>query len=225
LVKKYFLKNGILLFVVVNLLLLSTVTVNAVTLIDDIDDVYDVKNEIFVSRPDIDIITVKCELNGDIANLSMTVKGNIVDSEFIKYSIWTNSDLISGYGAQYFNGMGFIFKDMNKIGSEFSILKGNTISFTFTISDTTKIIEVVGSAMEFSEENNNTWIDNVPNELFWGGGDEDDEQSDDDEIPPNGDDTVTKGNGDGEGGTPGFELLVFILAVAIALIIIRKKKL
>ncbi|MCK4996265.1 MAG: hypothetical protein KAR55_05185, partial [Thermoplasmatales archaeon] len=185
-------------------------------------------------RPNIDITTVTYELSGDTVTLSMTVKGNIVTSDYILYSIWwTDGDLLTGYVAQYRNGNGYVMKDVTILDSEFSISPGNTITFTFTRLDITEFTGVVGSAKESAEDYSNTWIDNAPDDLNLGGDDEpgddeepgdDDPNDDDDEIPPNGDDTGGNGNGENGGGTPGFEAIAVITALAIALILLRRKK-
>lgn len=214
--KNLFWKSSILLLVGVAALLLSTITVSAITLTDGEDDVIDGATDTFVSRPNIDVTTVTCELSGNTVTLTMTVKGSIIDSEYIKYTIWTDSDLISSYGAQYWNGDGYVLKDSDFIDSEFSISQGNTIIFTFTKSDTVEITEVVGSAKEDSEDYSNHWIDNAFGDYP---GDDDD-----DEIPPDGDDTESNSNGDDDEGTPGFEVIAVIAAIIVALIILKKRK-
>jgi len=236
-------KGSILFFASVAALLLSTITVSAITVTDNLDDVFDGRLNTFGSRPNIDITTVTYELSGDTVTLTITVEGNIVDSEHIKYTIWTNSTLISGYAAQYINGTGYVLKDGTIVDSEVSVSQGNTIIFTFTrLSDSTEVEEIVGYAMENSEDFSNTWADYAPNNFSpWYSGDDDDDTGDDEDdtgddeddtvdddddviISPNGDDTGGDGNGGNGGGITGFEAIAVIAAIAVALIILRRKK-
>ncbi|ENO12219.1 hypothetical protein MBGDC06_00737, partial [Thermoplasmatales archaeon SCGC AB-539-C06] len=142
----------------------------------------------------------------------------------------------------YRNGTGYVGKDVTVVDSEVSVSQGNTIIFTFTRSGSTEIGEIVGYTMENSEDYIQGWADYAPNDFStWFSGDDDDavdedESDEDDEdedttgddediILPNGDDTDGDGNGDKGGGTPGFEILAFIVALAIAFIILKRKKL
>ena len=68
-------KGSILLFVGLAILVMSAVTVSAVTVTDDIGDVVDGLEETFVNRPNIDITTLSYEINGDMVTLTMTVLG------------------------------------------------------------------------------------------------------------------------------------------------------
>jgi len=229
-------KSSILLFVGLGILVVSAVTVSAVTVTDPIDDVYDGTLETFGSRPNIDITTVTYELSGDTVTLTITVNGNIVDSEYILYTIFTNGTSLSGYVAQYQNGNGYVLKDTTIIDSEVLVSHGNTIIFTFTRSDLIGIGEIWGSAMENSEDYSQGWMDYAPNSFspYYSGdddddtGDDDDDTGDDDDddviISPNGDDTGGDGNGGNGGGIPGFEAITVIAAIAVALIILRRKK-
>jgi hypothetical protein len=228
-------KRNILLFTGLSILVISAVNVSAVTLTDGINDVYAGTSETFVSRPNIDIITVTYELSEDTVTFSMTVNGNIVDSEYILYTIWTNRNLTSGYTAQYQNGNGYVMKDMAFLDSEVSISQGNTIIFTFTQPDSIKIVEFVGSAMESHEDYSQGWIDYAPDDYLWDSEDEDEPDVDDEDedttgddediILQNGDDIGGDGNGDKGDGAPGFEAIVVAVALAIVFIILRRKKL
>ncbi len=220
-------KSSILLFVGLAILVMSAVTVSAVTETDTIDDVYDGTSETFGSRPNIDITTVTYELSGDTVTLSMTVNGNIVDSGYILYSIFTNGTSLSGYVAQYQNGTGYVLKDTTIIDSEVLVSQGNTIIFTFTRSDLTGIGEIWGSAMENSEDYSQGWLDYAPNSFspYYSGDDDDDTGDDDDDTgDDDDDDTDGDGNGGNGGGIPGFEAIAVIAAIAVALIILRRKK-
>lgn len=236
--KKYFWKSSILFFVTIAILILLTITVSAFTVTDGKDDVMDGELNKLVSRPDIDIRTVTCEISGGTVTLTMTVEGNIVDSEYIIYTIKPNgniSDYFSGTVAQYQNGISYVMKDMAAIPSDFSISQGNTIIFSFTWSDSTEISKVMGSAMEHSSDYKNTWIDYAPNDYLPVNDVEDeepddetdesgDEETGDDLIVDNEDETVTEGDGS-NGGTPGFELILIILSILVVLYLKRKNKL
>ncbi len=225
----------ILLFVGFAILVMSAVTVSAVTETDAIGDVYDVVSDTIVSRPNIDITTLSYEINGDTATLTMTVNGNIMDSEYITYGMTlSNSTRLSiGYMMSYTNGVGMVLKDMtNFMDSEVSVSQGNTIIATFTLSEgeITDFEVFWGYNMERDEELGGRWFDYAPNPYspYYSGDDDDDvepdEDDDEDIILPNGDDTSGGGNGDKGGGTPGFEAIAVIAAVAVALIILRRKK-
>jgi hypothetical protein len=215
-----------------------TITVSAFTVTDGKDDVMDGKLNKFVSRPDIDIRTVTCEISGDTVTLTMTVEGNIVDSEYIIYTIKPNgniSDFFSGTVAQYQNGISYVMKDMAAIPSDFLISEGNTIIFSFTWSDSTEISNVMGSAMEHSSDYKNNWIDYAPDDYLSVNDVEDqepddetdesgDEKTGDDIIIDNKDETITEGNGS-DGGIPGFELILIMLSILVVLFLKRKNKL
>ena len=220
-------KGIIFLFIGLVALLLSTITASSLTVTDDIDDVYSSVSETFGSKPNVDITTMTYELSGDSVTLTMTVKGNIVDSGYITYTIWTNSTLLSGYTAQYNNGTGFVLKDMgDMVDSDFLVSQGNTIIVTFTLSDSTEVETLVGYAMESSEGYVDAWADYAPSSFSpWYSEDDDDEPIDDDDEPiDDGDDTAGDGDGDKGGGTPGFEAVAVIVALAIIFIILRRKK-
>ena len=193
--KNYFWKISILLFVGIAILLLSTITVTAITITDGKDDVMNANLEKFVSRPDIDIRTVTCEKTGDTVTLTMTVEGNIVDSEYITYAIKPNGDFsnyFSGYLAQYHNGNGFVMKDSALISTDFSISQVNTIMFSFTWSDNTEITSVIGYGMEQSDAYNITWMDYAPDENLWDNNvdDEPDDETDEPDDEETGDDNI-----------------------------------
>lgn len=220
------LKKSILLFVGLAILVMSTVTVTAVTETDDIADVYDVVREKNVSRPNIDITTLSYEINGYTVTLTMTVFRQIIDSEYITYgmTLSNSTQLNIGYTMSYTNGVGIVLKDMtNFVDSEVSVSQGNTIIATFTLSEgeSTDFEVFWGYNMEIDEEFGERWFDYAPNSYspYYNGDDDDDVE------PDENDDTSGDSNGEKGGGTPGFEAIAVIVALAIAFIILRRKKL
>ena len=227
------LKKSILLFVGLAILVMSTVTVTAVTETDDIGDVYDVVREKIVSRPNIDITTLSYEINGDTVTLTMTVNRHIIDSEYITYgmTLSNSTQLNIGYTMSYTNEVGIILKDMtNFVDSEVSVSQGNTIIATFTLSEgeSTDFGVFWGYNMEIDEEVGGRWFDYAPNPYspYYSGDDDDDVEPDENDEPIDEyDDASGDSNGDKGGGTPGFEAVAVIVALVIAFIILRRKKL
>jgi len=244
--------KGCMLFVVFTLLVLLAVPASAVTITDDLDDVTHTDpdvGELFIvaNKPNIDITSVSYTITGSELTLSMTVKGTIEDSDSILYSIYygTWNETLNGiptltspgiryYMATYSNGYGRFGNRLIEPSDSPTYLprgeltdpvSGNTFTATFEIADFDSTFEVWGATLESKL---GTWMDFA---VIYSGDDDDDvepdEEDDDNEdiILPNGDDTDGDGNGDKGGGTPGFEILAFIVALAIAFIILKRKKL
>ena len=93
------------------------------------------------------------------------------------------------------------------------VYKGQSVSFKLNIGE--------GSNMEIDEEIGERWFDYAPNTYspYYSEDDDDDVEPDED------DDTSGDSNGDKGEGTPGFEAIAVIVALAIAFIILRRKKL
>jgi hypothetical protein len=202
-------------------------------------------------KDNIDITSIEYSIVGSEATLTMTIKGSIEESQNIFY--YMRMVGTSGtYQAYYAMGTG-LWSGLDGFSGEGGQLtdpiSGNTFTATFTISDPSDSYEVYGWAVEYSNiQNTQTaewWADYAPVDYApWAttGDDDtgddtgDDDTGDDDsggedtgdddtgEDGTDGEDTADEG-GDGDGGgTPGFELLAVIAALAIALIILRKRK-
>ena len=109
---------------------------------------------------------------------------------------------------------------MNFTSEQNITVSGDTVSVVLDVLGDTSKVELWGYAVEYTTtvgaETNEWWGDWAPNEKFphYGetGGTDDTDDTDD----PDGSDSKT--------GTPGFELVVVLAAVAVALIILRKRR-
>lgn len=154
------------------------------------------------------------------------------------------------YSYYVYGGLDNLSMEPGDFGELTDPVSGNTFTATFEITHFDPEFEVFGKVIEMDPDPMHT-IDNIS--FFWMDvttnllsllpsvydedisdedesdvDDEDENTTDDDEdiIPENGDGTDGDGNGDTGGGTtPGFEILVFIVALAIAFIILKRKKL
>ena len=106
------------------------------------------------------------------------------------------------------------------------IINGDTFTGTIEIDETGTMSSIVGIAYEYLVDYTTVidpttydfYLDYVPGTLApWYTGDDD--TGDDD----TGDDDTETDDGD-DNGTPGFELLTIVAAMAIALIILRRRK-
>ncbi len=222
------LRKGSILFVSVAVMLLSSMAVSAdKTESDPTGDVwhYEWADGIFVgwkpvSRPNIDITELSYTVSGDRVTLTLKVLGTITNSELISFwfslntndssytVMWINGELLMGIGTDTGEGLHI---DMDP---EISV-NGGTLSATFDVVGTfTTGVELSGYAQEFTnagDVNAEYWQDWVP-----------------DDDPSNGQGDDGTGNGDGttppKPKTPGFEVIAFIGAIAVALIILRKRK-
>ena len=200
------------------ILSMSAVTVSAVTITDDIDDVWYRWYEpttgteelpLVANKPNIDITSVSYTITGSELTLTMTIDGTFEDSELIGYTIYFgifNNSLYSPdsryYAASYSNGSAYYSTwgmEEFSYGIITNPISGNTFTATFEIADLDPTFELWGFVMEFLEayEEGDTsyswdWMDVVPNTLmipdFSGDTGEDDEPTDDDDVEPGGDD-------------------------------------
>jgi len=176
----------------------------------------------------IDITNIDYSIIGSEATLTMTLADDIQDSETIIYIM----HLVTGtdyYPAMYTNGMGYVMGLENLTGY-YSILNtpvsGNTFTATFSVNDPDATYEVRGYAQELSvigDEASEWWGDWAPNTYFYdfSGYDPEEEEEEEEEEEQ---EEETTGDDDEDTGTPGFELVVFIAAIAIAILFIRRKK-
>ena len=201
-------KRSILLFVGLAILSMSTITVSAVTITDDIDDVwyrwyeYDPTTgteelPLVANKPNIDITSVSYTITGSELTLTMTVDGTFEDSALIGYMIYFGNGTFMSpssryYVASYSNGSGeYGALDMEEYayGNLTNPISGNTFTATFEmIADLDPTFELWGLAAEHKEvyEEGDTfewdWMDYAPNSYSpWYGNDEDDETTGDSE--------------------------------------------
>ena len=174
----------------------------------------------------IDITDIDYSISGSEATLTMTLADDIQDSVTIFYYI----HLVTGddyYNAWYTNGIGMVQGNGTNLTDYFSLItspiSGNTFTATFTVNDPSATYELRGYAQELNivgEETTDVWGDWAPNAYFYdeyGYEEEEEEEEEEQEEETTGDD-------DDDTGTPGFELVVFIAAIAIAILFMRRKK-
>lgn len=221
-------------------LLLSSITVSAETETDPTGDVYHAKMIDSVwsyqlsvdSKPYIDITELTYTISGGQLTLSMKVSGNIQSSENIAYMAWFNTSDAT-YQMYLINdqklvmGMNTENGSMPVMNSDITI-SGDTITCSIELVGTDDTsLEFWGSAMEYTEigiKNSEWWGDFTPGTYapFWG---QDGDGDGDGDTNGGGD---VNGDGSGSGtdgdGTPGFEAIAVITALAIAIIILRRRK-
>ena len=200
------------------------------------------------SKPNIDIIELTYTPNGNQLTLTMKVAGNIQNSDKIAYIAWVNTT-DAYYWLYWMNGQSTSMAINTQEGStqfdmdpDVTVVEG-TITCVFDVVGTDiASSEFWGYAAEYTNFGVMTqdwWGDWIPGTYapFWdqeGDGDGDEGEGDGDEGEGDGDEGDTDGEGetDGEGsgngengsGTPGFELIGVITALAIAIIILRRRK-
>ena len=175
-------------------------------------------------KPNIDITQISATVNGNNLTLSLTVAGAIQYSAKDWYWAYYNTT-DSTYSMWWYNDTGFGIA--TKQGSSGDFIKnltvsGNTISAVFKVLGATSKVELWGWAAEYTtpgvgQMTNEWWGDWAPNS----------------KIPfsttPTGNDTGgntgnnTGGNNSGT-KTPGFEVLPLIAAVAIAAVLLRRRR-
>ena len=202
------------------------------------------------NQPNVDIKEIKAEISGDQITLSMTLwpGGTFSRSQYsyVMYIMFYNTS-DAYYMMSYSDVVG-----EDPLGSAFGMsldgsypipssaevtVNGNTISATMDkVGDDTTTTELYGLAWMYEEYfgeelTHDQWHDYV-GDYTWdpdtgsGNGDNDDDTtpSDDDDDTTTGDDDDDDGGGGTDGGTPGFEAIAVIAAIAIALIILRRRK-
>ena len=224
-----------LLIIGISVLVLSSMTATAET--DETGDVWhhewtgtDYSWGAFSgSKPAIDISDVSYTIDGTQATVTMTTVGDMTpNTENVVYTMHLQSSESAYYMIVYSNGEGAVAGMGDFFGSGSQLdnpISGNTFTASFEISDPSAEYTVIGFNAEYSDpddEHGEAWWDYAPNSQapwFGMGGDGDGDGDGD-------------GNGDGNGddgtpppsGTPGFETLAVIGAIAVALIILRKRK-
>ena len=220
-------------------LILSSISASAETETDETGDVYHAKmiNSVWSYQPSVDpkpyldITELTFTIGGGQITLSMKVSGAIESSENIAYMAWVNTSDAT-YQMYLMNDQKFVMAmntvegGMPAFNSDVTI-SGDTISCTIELVGTDETSsEFWGSAMEyidFGAANQEWWGDWIPGTYapFWGedGNGEEDGDS-------NGD---SDANGDGgsstdSNGSPGFEVMSIFIAMAIAVIIMKRRK-
>jgi hypothetical protein len=237
-------RKTIFIIIGVFVLVLSSIVVSAETETDATGDVYNWKmvDSTWSWKPStepkahIDITELGYTSSGNQITLTLKVSGEIQSNENVAYIAWVNTSDAT-YQLYWMNGSSFSMGINTAGGTEFDMnpditVSGNSISCTFNLVGTDDTSdEFWGTAMEYTEfgsTNQEWWGDWIPGTYapFQGqGGEEDDEGEGDGNGDTNGEgDTNGDGSGNGSSGTPGFELVAVLTAIAISLIILRRRK-
>ena len=169
-------------------------------------------------KPNIDITEVSYSVNENKVTIMLEVKGTIQSSEKIFYYVFYNST-DTNYTLVWSNGHGYgwaVKESSYEQGNNITVSEGK-ISGEFTSQGDTSNVDLWGYAVEYTASENQTtnewWGDWAPNEKFTydTGIPGDDETPGNDSSPP-------------EKKTPGFEIVPVIAAVAIACILLRRRR-
>jgi len=178
-------------------------------------------------------------LNSDVT-VTLTVSGPIQKSTNVVYTVYLVGDE-GNYSLTYVNnfvnwlGFGGYEGESGYILEPNFTTSDTTFTATFAPIHTTDSFEIWGFAWEFDTVAKEAWEDWIPDfhSPYYTPDDDDDDDNppvdDDDDNPPADDDddgTVdTQGEDDDKDkGIPGFEIVTIIAAIAVALILLRRKK-
>lgn len=177
------------------------------------------------NKPNIDITEISYTVNENKITLTLRVAGAIQTSDKVVYWVYYNST-DTMYWLSYTDGEGggFGMHGMNFTSQENVTVAGNTLSVELDALGDTSKVELWGYAAEYTttaaDETSEWWGDWAPNEKFphYGTTDETDDTD-------GTDDTDETSDEDGEGSeAPGFELVVVLAAVSVAMIFLRKRR-
>ena len=179
------------------------------------------------NKPDIDITKISYTVDAGKITLKMEVAGSIQTSDKIGYYVWFNTtDAV--YMLSYMNdtgtGFGWGTSGMNFTQGNVTV-SGNTLSAVLDALGDTTDVELWGWAAEYTVFGDTTaewWGDWAPNSKFTGTDDTSGDTGD-----HTGDDTGGDENASGDTSqpsTPGFELIAVIAAVAVALILLKRRR-
>lgn len=218
-------------------LILSSISVSAETETDETGDVYHWKmvdsewswQPSVDPKPNIDITELTYTIGGGQITIAMKVSGSIQSSENIAYMAWVNTSDAT-YQMYLLNDQ----KIVMAMNTEESGMPAMNTDITISGDTMTCAIELVGTdetssefwgyAMEYIEfgaENQEWWGDWIPGTYapFYGeDGEEDDDTNGDSDA--NGDD----GSSTDSNGSPGFEVMSIFIAIAFAVIIMKRRK-
>jgi hypothetical protein len=177
------------------------------------------------NKPNVDIKEISYEVNDAKITLKLEVAGSIQTSDKVGYYLWYNStDTV--YTMTYMNGQGGAYgvKGGNFMNSSYTqnvTISGDTLSAVLDVVGDTSQVELWGMAVEYTTFRDTTaewWGDWAPNSKLpftpGTGGNTDGNNTDD---------NTNDGNNTGK-KTPGFEVIPVIAAVAIAAILLRRRR-
>jgi len=233
-------RNRTILVIGFFLLLCSCFTASAERINDKTGDVYHrsqsgaawLWNTNISDRRDIDITEIAYSLDEAKLKLKLTVAGTIQDSAYYWYNAYFNtSDTVYTWWWSNGSGVSMAYNQAQQkydIPQNFSLIGNNSISVEFNVLGNISIVEVWGQAHQYttigpSQQINEWWGDWAPNSKFTGEIIDNDSNTNATNGGTNG--TTDGGNGNtSKPSTPGFEMLAVIIAVAVALILLRKHR-
>ena len=169
-------------------------------------------------KPNIDITEVSYSANENKLTLTLEVKGTIQSSEKILYYAYYNST-DTGYTLMWSNGTGYGWATKEGSydeGQNLTVSEGK-ISVEFNVLGDTSKVDLWGYAVEYTtfggQTTNEWWGDWAPNQKFTY-----------DTGTPGNNETPGNDSSPPEKKTPGFEVVAVIAAVAIALILVRRRR-
>jgi len=169
------------------------------------------------NKPNIDITEVSYSANENKLTLTLEVKGTIQSSEKIFYYAYYNST-DTKYTLIWSNasGYGWAIKEGSFGQGQNLTVSEDKISVEFNVLGDTSKVDLWAYAVEYttlgSQTTNEWWGDWAPNEKFTY-----DTGTPGDNVNPGNDSSPP------EKKTPGFEVVAVIAAVAIALILVRRR--
>ena len=186
------------------------------------------------TREKVDITDISYSISGSDITVSLTVKDGIdTSNQNIIYWVYLQAvglTELDYYFLSYSQGQGIISSAGNFAGyldlnPDFNISSdGKTLSYTFTGVDPTNSFEPWGFAIEYLDfgggEGGEAWVDYAPAIYapWYDSGEEEEEEEEQENNEEN------AGENGEDNGSPGFELLVFVAAIVVALLFIRRKK-
>lgn len=170
------------------------------------------------SEPNVDITHVKSYKEGQTVYLELTVTGSIISSEEYVYIVEAGGDAGEIIQAVFSNGGANYFDQINPQNSgeaEYTIENNKlTIGVPADVFSFENIV-LRASAAKVGDVETEA-IDIAPNDGGFSGEDAGGDDTGDDDTGDDSEDT--------NGGTPGFETIVVLVALGIALIILRRRK-
>ncbi len=218
-------RKRILIYGAFIMLILTSITVVAEIVTDGTNDVFHRRlsdgtwGYYYTDEKDnIDITSISYEVNNNNVTLTMTVDGVIEDSESIVYwAYYTSAE--ATYWMMYVNGSGTVYceKDYTIGANAVVTASGDTITGRFPLygSDTSKV-DLYGTAYQYTSTNNpnaELWVDWNPN-THSGAPTADQEEHNDGDTS----------SGNNNKGTPGFEIVLVLGAIAVAMSLLRKRR-
>lgn len=218
--------------IIVMFVLLMLLSINAMAINDDTGDLYHYiysdnkwSWEAYSGEKDqIDITDISYSMEGSQVTLTMTCADTIAVNDKIALTMYLQSDDDSSYLVMYVSSsdMGTVLGQGDYQGF-YELLEnpvtGNIFTATFEVSNPDADYEVWGFSAEYldiGDQGGEAWWDYAPdsNAPWYIPGDNNNNNN-------NNDGTTTNEKDD---GTPGFEAIILLAAVAVALILIKRRR-